>query len=441
VQRIKKATNKRLPKKALSYQNYLVHVLIAAIACLPRGGSEGYVGWSTVNAVAQDHDVHVITSGAGRLDIEKEMVDHPFRAKLTFSYIHQPSHWHENRLIARFQSWIAYIRWVNEASIIARWLCEKEKFDLSHHVTYATWRMGTPLAGLGIPLVFGPVGGGEQFPARFLIMLSPLSVGFELARIISGWVAIKSKRVVEATKKASLILANNNETRELLTGLGVKREKIKLMSQSFLSAAKMTALRCETPKSPPREKLKIFAGGNLEGRKGVAIILEGLAILKKWSIPFEFTYGGRGPELGHLQRLSSKLHLPAAQVRIGVTLSSDDYIQALKASHIYLLPSLREGAPVTMIEAMAASCVPVVGKCGGAAMLVTQDCGRLISITSPRQMAVDIAKEIRHLFENSDALGKLAKAASERVAAVCSENSYRNQINEHYEAVVGKAKT
>jgi len=416
-----------------------VRVLIAAIACFPGRGSESYVGWSTVNAVAQDHDVHVITSGEGRRDIEKEMEDHPFRSKLTFSYIQQPSHWHENRLIARFQSWMAYIRWVNEASIMARRLCQKEKFDLSHHVTYATWRMGTPLAGLGIPLVFGPVGGGEQFPARFLAMLSPLSAGFELLRIVSGWVAIKSRRVVEATKKASLILVNNNETRELLTGLGVKREKIKLMSQSFLSAAKMAALRCETPKSPPREKLKIFAGGNLEGRKGVAIILEGLAILEKWNIPFEFTYGGRGPELGHLQRLASKLKLPVAQVRIGVTLSPEDYMQTLKDSHIYLLPSLREGAPVTMIEAMAASCVPVVGKCGGAAMLVTQDCGRLISITTPRQMALDIATEIKGLFENLDAFGKLAKAAFERVVAVCSENSYRKQINEHYQSVVGKA--
>ena len=417
-----------------------MRILIAAIACLPRSGSEGYVGWSTVNAVAQDHEVHVITSEEGHQNIQKEMVRHPLRAKLTFSYIGQPTTWHENRLIARFQGWIAYMRWIEEASVMANQLCEKGKFDLAHHVTYATWRMGTPLAGLGIPLVFGPVGGGEQFPVRFLTMLSPLSAGFELVRIISGWVARKSKRVGEVAKKATLILANNNETKELFIGLGVKREKIKLMSQSFLSSERIDALRCTSQKSSPTKSLKIFAGGNLEGRKGVAIILEALAILVKWDVSVEFTYGGKGPELGYLQKLASKLHLPPARVRIGVTLSPEDYIQTLKDSHIYLLPSLREGAPVTMIEAMAASCVPVVGKCGGAAMLVTQDCGRLIPITIPRQMALYIATEIKDLFENSDRLGKLAKAASERVAAVCSEDSYRKQINEYYESVVGKAK-
>jgi len=412
-----------------------MRVLIAAIACNPRLGSESYVGWTSVNAIALDHDVHVITSGAGQVDIEKEMAGHPLREKMTFTYIGEPIRWHENRLIARFQSWIAYRKWVEEAKRVAKQLCSKQKFDVLHHVTYATWRMGTPLAGLGRPLIFGPVGGGEKFPFRFLSILSPIARWFEIARTISGWIAAKSKNVRRAAQTANLLLANNHETEELLEGLGARKGRIRLMSQSFLSPGRMASLKCVSPKGSSLEKLVIFAGGNLEGRKGVAIALEALASLVKWNIPFEFTYGGSGPELKHLLQISGKLSLPSDAVKIGVILEAGDYLRALKKAHIYLLPSLREGAPVTMIEAMAASCVPIVGSCGGAAMLVTHDCGRLISITTPEQMALEIASEIKTLWSSPGLLEKLGSAAVERVVSRCSESFYRDQINGHYHSI------
>ncbi len=412
-----------------------MRVLIAAIACNPRLGSESYVGWTSVNAIALDHDIHVITSGAGQVDIEKEMAGHPLREKMTFTYIGEPIRWHENRLIARLQSWISYRKWVDEAKRVAEQLCSKHQFDVLHHVTYATWRMGTPLAGLGRPLIFGPVGGGEKFPFRFLSMLSPMARWFEIARTISGWIAAKSKNVRQAAQTANLLLANNHETEELLEDLGAQKEKIKLMSQSFLSPERMASLKCVGPKGSSREKLVIFAGGNLEGRKGVAIALEALASLVKWDIPFEFTYGGSGPELRHLLQIAGKLSLPSDAVKIGVILEGGDYLRALKKAHIYLLPSLREGAPVTMIEAMAASCVPIVGSCGGAAMLVTHDCGRLISITTPEQMALEIASEIKTLWSSPGLLEKLGSAAVERVVSRCSESFYRDQINGHYHSI------
>lgn len=396
------------------------------------------MGWTSVNAIALDHDVHVITSRAGQVDIEKEMAGNPLRGKMTFTFIGEPIRWYENRLIARFQSWIAYRKWVEEAKRVAKQLCSKQQFDVLHHVTYATWRMGTPLAGLGRPLIFGPVGGGEKFPFRFLSILSPIARWFEIARTISGWIAAKSKNVRQAAQTANLLLANNHETEGLLEGLGARKGRIRLMSQSFLSPGRMASLKCVSPKGSSLEKLVIFAGGNLEGRKGVAIALEALASLVKWNIPFEFTYGGKGPELSHLTRLARKLSLPDGNVNLGQVLTQEKYFRELKRAHIYLLPSLREGAPVTMMEAMAASCVPVVGKCGGAAMLVNEDCGKLIPITSPSGMAEEIADKLRLLWKNPEALKTLGEAARLRVKEKCSEDYYRKQINDHYRNVALK---
>jgi glycosyltransferase involved in cell wall biosynthesis len=85
---------------------------------------------------------------------------------------------------------------------------------------------------------------------------------------------------------------------------------------------------------------------------------------------------------------------------------------------------------------MAASCVPVVGKCGGAAMLFNEDCGRLIPITSPSVMAETIADKLRFLWKNPEVLRKLGDAASLRVKENCSEDFYRKQINRYYQNVV-----
>ena len=415
-----------------------MRVLIAAIACRPKGGSEGYVGWSCVNAISMDHEVHVITSGMCQKEIEAELVTHPRRFKMSFSFVGEPFRWHENRLIARAQSWMQYASWVRKASETARKLCEERHFDILHHITYATWRMGTPLSGLGTPLIFGPVGGGEKFPLSFLQMLSPLAVFFELLRSASGWLATKNRRVTDSISTASLLLANNRETEELFQRLGVLQTKTKIMSQSFLSAERMEQLRCAEKKSDPKEKLIIFAGGNLEGRKGVAIVLRAVSILSHWKVPYEFTYGGKGPELGHLTRLARKLRLTDENVNLGQVLTQENYFRELKRAHIYLLPSLREGAPITMMEAMAASCVPVVGKCGGAAMLVNEDCGKLIPITSPSEMAEEIADKLRLLWKNPEALKTLGEAARFRAEEKCSEDYYRKQINDHYRNVAFK---
>jgi glycosyltransferase involved in cell wall biosynthesis len=160
--------------------------------------------------------------------------------------------------------------------------------------------------------------------------------------------------------------------------------------------------------------------------------------LSHWKVPYEFTYGGKGPELGHLTRLARKLRLTDENVNLGQVLTQENYFRELKRAHIYLLPSLREGAPVTMMEAMAASCVPVVGKCGGAAMLVNEDCGRLIPITSPSEMAKEIADKLRSLWKNSEALKTLGESARLRVKEKCSEDFYREQINHYYRNVALK---
>jgi hypothetical protein len=342
----------------------------------------------------------------------------------------------ENRMIARLQSWMRYRKWCRYASFAAKGLNQEIKFDLAHHVTYATWRMGSPLAGIGIPWIWGPIGGGENFPVTMLRVLSPVAVLFEIVRGLNTMMAKRSRGVRCAAASAALVIPNNPETESLIISLGIPKERIRRLCQSFLPEERLKRLKRKASITP-REcgELRCLAGGNLEGRKGVAIALHSLAQLKRDGIPFRYTYLGRGPELEHLKVLADRLGISKV-VNFVDSLSGDEYVQALQSSHVYLLPSLREGVPVTQMEAMAAGCVPVVADCGGAGPMAISGASQPIAVSVPMNMTNCIAGELKGLWESPYEWERRSRSARQGIIDSYSAENYLILIKRFYQEVV-----
>jgi len=248
--------------------------------------------------------------------------------------------------------------------------------------------------------------------------------------------AKRSPAVRCAAGSAALVLPNNPETESLVVSLGVPKERIRRLCQSFLPEERLERLK-RKDSITPREcgELRCLAGGNLEGRKGVAIALHALAQLKREGIPFQYTYLGRGPELEHLKALSNRLGI-AERVNFVDSLSGDEYAQALKSSHVYLLPSLREGVPVTQMEAMAAGCVPVVADCGGAGPMASSAGSKPVKVSTPAAMAQNIGDTLRSIWENPEEWSKLSVKAGQGIFEGYSAGNYRAMINRYYGMVV-----
>ena len=131
-------------------------VLISAIACNPYIGSENYFGWSAIQTLAHDHQLWVLTSPRNEPDLRRAAAEGLVPANVRFIYAGHFDEYHPNRMRARFQSWKEYIGFSRAILPLAKKLHETEKFDLAHHVTYATWRVASPLWQLGIPICFRP---------------------------------------------------------------------------------------------------------------------------------------------------------------------------------------------------------------------------------------------------------------------------------------------
>jgi len=414
-------------------------VLIAAIACHPTAGSEAHVGWQAVSLLRHEHELWVLTSLWCKEGIEQVVFKESGWENVHFIYVDEalgvrPSH--PNRMIARLESWTRYHAWCRHAQKVASRLIKEIDFDLGHHVTYASWRMGSPLSGLGIPWIWGPIGGGERFPWQLIKILSPVAAIFEIIRALSTKVSTFSPSVRRAVRDASLILPNNSETEDLLIGLGATPEKMRRLVQSFLPGERLDRLKPGYKEDPKTcGILRIVAGGNLEGRKGVAIALKALALVKQSGIPFQYRYLGKGPELGYLKKITERLCL-SAEVEFCDSFRGEDYIRALQESHIYLLPSLREGVPLTQLEAMAAGCVPVVAACGGAGPMALEAGSQPIPVASTPEMAEAIAERLAELWNLPLSWSSQSESSARAICEKYSSEHYGTEINSCYRIAV-----
>jgi glycosyltransferase involved in cell wall biosynthesis len=414
-----------------------MRVLLSAIACHPEWGSEGAVGWRAALAIAKTHEVHVLTSEENREGIERHVATTGVRNP-TFTYIGKAAPYNENRLIARGQSWLRYLSWMSEVYPRARMLVLKQHFDVVHHVTYSTCRVASPLWKLGIPFVFGPVGGGERLP---WVAASSMSSGQQLQeflRFLDNASMPFSLKLRHSIGKSSVVIASNKATARKLRSLGANEQRLRLLPAVFFTREQIDGVRSRKKHYKDQgDSLSLFSSGMLEGRKGLGIALHAVRMARSLGLRVNFTVPSRGPEFAYLRELSHKLGISDI-VHFPESLPREEYWAKLLASDVYMAPSLRDNCPATLLEAMLSRCVPVVANCNGPGEIVSQETGEVIEPARLEQMASDIAERLIRLARDKTGLRKKAEAASEYVARTFTEERYLRTIEEAYRTAVCK---
>lgn len=413
-------------------------VLLSAIACHPRLGSEAKVGWDaacTISESAIMDECHVMTHIANR-DAIVQAQEAGLAARVHFHFVGKPYRYHPNRMLARLQSWLIYRKWQAHLLSFSLDLHSKVGFDLTHHVTYVTWRVASPLWKLPIPFVWGPIGGTSMLPREFFGILSGPAMLFEIARQASSFVASRSRAFLDCAMESSVVVAGNEETETFLRRFR-PTTNIERLSPVFFSAQQIAALR-DLPRENPtlRRPLRLFAGGNLEGRKGVALALETIAELKRRRIDVKYTFGGHGPELHSLRNLAQTLGIED-RVEFHQGFHREDYIRRLKESDVYFLPSFRETTPITLLEAVLAGCYPVVADNSGAGEILRRIGGTAVLAHDRRQIVSDLADALEWCDRNRSLIAFEAHKASAKAADEFGKARYIRRINEIYQQATG----
>lgn len=410
-------------------------ILLSAIACNPNQGSEGGVGWKSAAALSQRHKVHVLTSTANRSEIEEALESGNY-PNLSFTFFGTAAPYHENRLIARAQSWLRYVSWVKRSELEAEVLCAQHSFDLIHHVTYSSWRIPCPLWSLGIPLVWGPIGGVAEYPLRLIGKLSIAAAAFETVRNISNFTAMKSKELQTCLQEAAAVVCSNPETFDKLHRVRGKKDGMFILSPTFFTKRQIELFRFDARDKPLDYPLCCFAGGSMVGSKGLIFAIEAIKSANDKGIFCRLNIAGCGPEIPHLKKVVRRLGLET-HVVFTDRLSGAEYIDALNKSHAFLLPSFRENAPGTILEAMLAGCVPVVVDASAQGDIVENEFGFKVPVNSANEITKGITEAIAQIARNPSLRISMGQKASDFVARTYREEAYVNGIQAIYEEVIG----
>lgn len=411
----------------------MAKILLSAIACEPYGLSEGAVGWNALKCIAKHHECFVVTHAINRSQWEKAYAEKIIPDGVEVTYLGKDEPWHNNRLIARAQSWKRYIDFSNESLELCQRLHAEKNFDLCHQVVYATWRIPSPLWKLPIPFVWGPVGGAAYIPKAFQSMLGLSAKATEAARSLQTSLAVKSRKFRDCIENSTVVMAANEETENFLK---TYREDLPMLRLpvAYLSPEKVVKFRRPaTDHIPSQEEppLKLFAGGNIEGRKGVSIAIKALALAKERGLVFHYTVAGGGPEIEKLTALRDSLNLQG-EITFHPGFSGADFISKLHESDIYFLPSFRETTPVTLQEAVLAGCYPIVADASAAGEMVRIVGGQAIKAETPEQLAKDLANAILKVASDRDDMRQKAGSFSKVMADAYSAERYEQITMEAY---------
>ena len=164
----------------------------------------------------------------------------------------------------------------------------------------------------------------------------------------------------------------------------------------------------------PKDKIKIFFSGRMERRKGIHLCGQiATAILKEHDVSFVFAGQDLFDYMAGTLMPSLQSHSLKGSVHYVGKLDLHEVRDCLRASDIFLLPSLWENFPYSCLEAMASRCAIVASGQGGVPeMIVDGESGLLATAGDPASFVQKLKVLIRDA-EMRRRLGNSARRTAE----------------------------
>jgi len=404
----------------------MLKILICAYTCNPFKGSEPGVGWGWVNTLSRYYDVCVITALHEKEDIENYFCKNRTRFhNIRFFYIHRKRYFNLEKIWppSYFHS---YRSWQKKAYVFAKKLHKSENFNLAHQLTYVGFRVPGYLWQLGIPFVWGPIGGLENTPLKFYPVLGFRGTLYYAARNLINTLQkrflLEPKKTIQAAK-GGIISATSGIKNEIFKWYGAESEVICEIGPPETIADNHSFRN-------PGETLRLsWSGQHLPG-KALPILLKALNQTPE-DVRWQLDILGNGPCREKWKKLSNDLNIES-RCRWHGQLPRSDAIKVIQRSHIFIITSLKDLTSTVLLEALSQG-VPVVtlDHCGFSDV-VNAACGIKIPVSNPDQVIRDLNAAVVKLWENENLRRSLAQGALDRIKDFSWENKAA-KINSVYE--------
>jgi glycosyltransferase involved in cell wall biosynthesis len=355
---------------------------------LEVGGAERHVVDLAVALRRKGHGVTVACSATGGLSDLLDGANVPVRVLL-------------DRLVKRRVS-VTYARGL-------RRLVREQRFDLVHaHIYASAAASALATVGTGVPLVVTEHTEGA-WQGRHARLLSRLIY-----------------------RRARSVIAVSSPIRgRLLERDGVPPEKISFIPNAVISASGRKPGTTSTLPDERREGPLVGVVARLQPEKGVANFLKAAARVSAACPAARFLVVGDGPLREELLRLADRLGLRERVRFLGHRADARELVGLLD---VLVVPSLTEGTPLIVLEAMAAGVPLVASAVGGVTDQVRHGKEGLLI---PPGDATALGDALLELLQDPDRAHRLGEAGRRRADSVFSHAAMVRKIEGVYHAALG----
>ncbi|HEY2760124.1 MAG TPA: glycosyltransferase, partial [Pirellulales bacterium] len=351
-------------------------LLMLAFACRPDAGSEPGLGWNRALQAAKFLPTWVLCDEEeNRAPVERYLAQHGAIENLHFIYV-PPSRFEQQLKKWPGLYYPAYNRWHRRAFRIAQQLHGQLRFDLMHQLNLCGFREPGYLWKFDSPLVWGPIGGAQNYPWRFLSLAGIRGALSESVRNVANLLQMRfSPRVGRAARKATAMLAaNSTNARELAPRRG--NGPVEVMVETGVHPLAKAPMRNFHHDGP----LRILWSGVMEHRKALHILLYALAKLPP-DVKYELRILGRGPLAARWKKLACRLGIDVHCQWIG-WLDRSEVAAQYEWADLFAFTSLRDTTGNVVLESFAAGTPVLCFDHQGMADIVTGGCGIKIPVST-----------------------------------------------------------
>jgi len=210
-----------------------------------------------------------------------------------------------------------------------------------------------------------------------------------------------------------------------------KNVNIKWVFSTSMSEKELT--RNAVPnKEIHNNKIVIATLGRQEKGKGTELLIESLTKLIKIYPEIILNIIGDGSQLHKYKQLTHHLGVSKNVIFHGY-LAHDEAIQVLKKSDLFCFPTLSEGFPKAVLEALSCNLPVITTNVSVLPELISDKCGRIIDVPSPE----NISKNIIELISNPNEYKRLSINAGNK-ALDYSIETWQQTLKMHLEESWGK---
>ena len=292
--------------------------------------------------------------------------------------------------------------------------------DVIHTHKYKDSFIGTLVArSLGIPYVVRVVHG---LPEPFMGLRNAKMVAYTAAdRLMTGWFVDRVVAVSSDIERVLIGLYGSNRVSCIHNGIDLAAVRVTTSREALRRKWQI-----------PEDAVVIGTVGRLVPVKGHAILLDATRILQASIGNVALVLVGDGPLRKDLEANAKRLGLEKSVIFAGQQDQSYDFMNMMD---VFVLPSLHEGIPMVVLEALALQRPVVATRVGGIPEVIEH--GQTGFLAEPSD-ASSLARLLQRLVEDLPMAVSIGKAGRTRVEEKFTARTMAGKTAELYEQVLSK---